>query len=130
VRWAGGPTARIVRQESNVDRVSPGGRGPDGVLGEGHGRADGTVLTENGAVSVAAVDGQRDPVGERLIGHVAGAQGLTLEAFAGQLMGSLGASTGRIATPTRSRDLVAFLASPNNITGSEHLVDGGIVKSA
>jgi NAD(P)-dependent dehydrogenase (short-subunit alcohol dehydrogenase family) len=67
-----------------------------------------------------------DPDG--LIGRLAKTQGATHEEFAAQLMGSLGASTGRISTPEEVARLVAFVASPNNITGAEYLVDGGIVK--
>jgi len=44
-------------------------------------------------------------------------------------MATLGASTGRITTPVDFARLVAFLASPNNITGAEYLIDGGTIKS-
>jgi NAD(P)-dependent dehydrogenase (short-subunit alcohol dehydrogenase family) len=39
-------------------------------------------------------------------------------------------TTGRISTPEEVARLVAFLASPTNITGDEYLIDGGMIKSA
>lgn len=63
------------------------------------------------------------------IARLAREQGHSHEDFADQLLGSLGASTGRISTPDEVARLVAFLASPNNINGSEHLIDGGIIKN-
>lgn len=63
------------------------------------------------------------------IARIAREQGVPHDAFVDQMMGSLGASTGRISTPDEVARLIAFLASPNNINGSEHLVDGGIVKN-
>jgi NAD(P)-dependent dehydrogenase (short-subunit alcohol dehydrogenase family) len=44
-------------------------------------------------------------------------------------MSSLGAATGRITTPGEVARLIAFLASPNNITGAEYLIDGGVIKN-
>jgi NAD(P)-dependent dehydrogenase (short-subunit alcohol dehydrogenase family) len=69
-----------------------------------------------------------DPDG--FIAHLAAQQGVTHDAFAKQVMGSLGASTGRLTTPEEVARLIAFAASPNNITGAEYLIDGGVVKSA
>lgn len=69
-----------------------------------------------------------DPNG--FIAHLAAKQGVAHEAFAKQLMGALGASTGRLSTPEEVARLIAFAASPNNITGAEYLIDGGVVKSA
>jgi NAD(P)-dependent dehydrogenase (short-subunit alcohol dehydrogenase family) len=69
-----------------------------------------------------------DPDG--VIAHVAKAQGLSHDAFAEQLMDSLGASTGRITTADEVARLIAFIASPNNITGVDYLIDGGTVKTA
>jgi NAD(P)-dependent dehydrogenase (short-subunit alcohol dehydrogenase family) len=69
-----------------------------------------------------------DPDG--FIAHLAAQQGATHEAFAKQLMGTLGASTGRLTTPEEVARLIAFAASSNNITGAEYLIDGGVVKSA
>jgi NAD(P)-dependent dehydrogenase (short-subunit alcohol dehydrogenase family) len=68
-----------------------------------------------------------DPDG--FIGRVAQAQGVAHDQFVEQMVGSLGASTGRISTPEEVARLVAFAASPNNITGAELLVDGGMVKN-
>jgi NAD(P)-dependent dehydrogenase (short-subunit alcohol dehydrogenase family) len=67
-----------------------------------------------------------DPNG--LIARIASEQGVSHEAFSEQLMGSLGATTGRITTPEEVARLIAFVASPNNITGAEYLIDGGVIK--
>lgn len=67
-----------------------------------------------------------DPDG--FIGRVAQEQGVSHEDFVQQMMGSLGASTGRISTPEEVARLIAFVASPNNVNGAEYLVDGGITK--
>jgi NAD(P)-dependent dehydrogenase (short-subunit alcohol dehydrogenase family) len=69
-----------------------------------------------------------DPDG--LIAHLAARQGATHDAFAKQLMDSLGASTGRLTTPEEVARLIAFAAAPNNITGAEFVIDGGVIKSA
>jgi NAD(P)-dependent dehydrogenase (short-subunit alcohol dehydrogenase family) len=42
----------------------------------------------------------------------------------------MGAATGRLTTPDEVARLIAFIATPNNITGAEYLIDGGVVKSA
>jgi NAD(P)-dependent dehydrogenase (short-subunit alcohol dehydrogenase family) len=63
------------------------------------------------------------------IARVAKEQGLSHDAFADQLKDSLGASTGRLSTPEEVARLVAFVASPNNITGAEYIIDGGVVKN-
>jgi NAD(P)-dependent dehydrogenase (short-subunit alcohol dehydrogenase family) len=68
-----------------------------------------------------------DPDG--LIARLAKTQGIEHQVFADQLMSILGASTGRITTPVEVARLVAFLASPNNITGAEYLIDGGAIKN-
>lgn len=64
-----------------------------------------------------------------LIARLAATQGTDHQAFARQLMTTLGASTGRLTTPAEVARLVAFLASPSNITGAEYLIDGGIIKN-
>jgi NAD(P)-dependent dehydrogenase (short-subunit alcohol dehydrogenase family) len=63
------------------------------------------------------------------IARIAKEQGLTHETFADQLKNNLGASTGRLSTPEEVARLVAFAASPNNITGAEYIIDGGVVKN-
>jgi NAD(P)-dependent dehydrogenase (short-subunit alcohol dehydrogenase family) len=68
-----------------------------------------------------------DPDG--FIALLAERQGLEHGAFAKQLLGNLGAATGRITTPEEVAALVAFAASPNNLTRTEILLDGGTVKS-
>jgi NAD(P)-dependent dehydrogenase (short-subunit alcohol dehydrogenase family) len=69
-----------------------------------------------------------DPDG--FIGRLARERGMAHEAFAEQVMGSLGVSTERMSTPEEVARLIAFAASPNNITGADLLIDGGVVKSA
>lgn len=69
-----------------------------------------------------------DPDG--MIARLAAAQGVEHEAFAEQLMEMVGSSTGRISTPEEVARLIAFAASPSNISGAEYLIDGGAVKSA
>jgi NAD(P)-dependent dehydrogenase (short-subunit alcohol dehydrogenase family) len=64
-----------------------------------------------------------------MIAHFARAQGVEHEAFVAGLVDSLGAATGRVSEPEEVARAIAFAASPNNITGNELLVDGGIVKS-
>lgn len=64
-----------------------------------------------------------------LIARLARTQGTSHQAFARQLMTTLGASTRRLTTPAEVARLVAFLASPSNITGAEYLIDGGIIKN-
>lgn len=64
------------------------------------------------------------------IGKVARAQGITREQFKETLLDQLGAYTGRISTPEEVARLIVFAASPNNITGSDYLIDGGMIKSA
>jgi NAD(P)-dependent dehydrogenase (short-subunit alcohol dehydrogenase family) len=68
-----------------------------------------------------------DPDG--FIARIAREQGVEHEAFAEQLISSMGSSTGRMSTPEEVARLIAFAASPNNITGAEFLIDGGVIKS-
>lgn len=69
-----------------------------------------------------------DPDG--FIGRLATAQGVAHEVFSEQVLDSLGVSTGRMTTPEEVARLIVFAASPNNITGADLLIDGGLVKSA
>ncbi|MEW9526977.1 SDR family NAD(P)-dependent oxidoreductase [Microbispora sp. NPDC049125] len=69
-----------------------------------------------------------DPDG--LIARIAREQGVPHEVLAERLLSSLSPSTGRLSTPEEVARLIAFVASPSNITGSEYLIDGGVVKSA
>jgi NAD(P)-dependent dehydrogenase (short-subunit alcohol dehydrogenase family) len=69
-----------------------------------------------------------DPDG--FVARLAAAQGVSHESFVEQAMSGLGVTTGRMSTPEEVARLIAFLASPNNITGNEYLVDGGMIKSA
>jgi NAD(P)-dependent dehydrogenase (short-subunit alcohol dehydrogenase family) len=68
-----------------------------------------------------------DPGG--MVARLADAQGLDHAVFVEQLVEGLGAATGRLSEPEEVARAIAFAASPNNITGNELLVDGGIVKN-
>jgi NAD(P)-dependent dehydrogenase (short-subunit alcohol dehydrogenase family) len=68
-----------------------------------------------------------DPDGP--IAQLAKQNGVEHHAFADQLLSDFGITTGRITTPDEVARLIAFAASPNNITGAEYLVDGGVVKN-
>lgn len=70
-----------------------------------------------------------DPNG--LGGELARAAGTDLATFLDGLPKTMGITTGRMAEPDEIAALVAFLASPcaGNITGSDYLVDGGVVKT-
>lgn len=68
-----------------------------------------------------------DPDG--MVARLATAQGLDHAEFMAQLVNGLGAATGRLSEPEEIARVIAFAASPNNITGNELLVDGGIVKN-
>jgi NAD(P)-dependent dehydrogenase (short-subunit alcohol dehydrogenase family) len=68
-----------------------------------------------------------DPDG--MVARLATAQGVDHAAFAAQLVDGLGAATGRLSEPGEIARAIAFAASPNNMTGNEMLVDGGIVKN-
>jgi NAD(P)-dependent dehydrogenase (short-subunit alcohol dehydrogenase family) len=68
-----------------------------------------------------------DPDG--FVGRLAKEQGVPHESFVEQAMSGLGVTTGRMSTPDEVARLIAFLASPNNITGNEYLIDGGMIKN-
>jgi NAD(P)-dependent dehydrogenase (short-subunit alcohol dehydrogenase family) len=68
-----------------------------------------------------------DPDGP--IARLARENGVEHQTFADQMLSTFDASTGRITTPEEVARLIAFTASPNNITGSEYLIDGGVIKS-
>lgn len=68
-----------------------------------------------------------DPDG--FVGRLAKEQGVPHDTFVEQAMSGFGVTTGRITTPEEVAQLIAFLAAPNNITGNEYLVDGGMIKN-
>ncbi|WP_037272234.1 SDR family NAD(P)-dependent oxidoreductase [Kibdelosporangium aridum] len=90
-----------------------------------------------GAEGVRAITVSPGPVStgvwtdeDGFIGKVARAQGVTREQFEQTLLSQLSASTGRVSTPAEVAQLIVFAASPNNVTGTDYLVDGGMVKTA
>jgi NAD(P)-dependent dehydrogenase (short-subunit alcohol dehydrogenase family) len=68
-----------------------------------------------------------DPDGP--ITQLAKQNGVEHQAFADQLLNDFGATTSRITTPAEVARLIASPASPNNITGADFLIDGGVVKN-
>ncbi|MFE0028110.1 oxidoreductase [Amycolatopsis sp. NPDC059021] len=66
-----------------------------------------------------------------MAGDLAREAGLDLDTFLAELPGRMGITTGRLAEPEETAALVAFLASPHaaNITGTDYLVDGGVIKT-
>ena len=97
---------------------------PGNVVAEQYGHAGVRCITISpGPVSTGVWN---DPDG--FVALLAERQGLEHRAFAKQLLGNLGAATGRITTPEEVAALVAFAASPNNLTRTEILLDGGTVK--
>ncbi|GAB3904303.1 SDR family oxidoreductase [Kibdelosporangium lantanae] len=69
-----------------------------------------------------------DPDG--FIGTVAKAQGVTLDALQQDLYAKMDMATGRVSTPEEVARLIVFAASPNNITSTDYVVDGGILRTA
>jgi NAD(P)-dependent dehydrogenase (short-subunit alcohol dehydrogenase family) len=67
-----------------------------------------------------------DPDG--FVGRLARQQGIPHDEFVAQAIGGFGLTTGRITTPEEVARLITFLAAPNNITGNEFLIDGGMIK--
>lgn len=62
----------------------------------------------------------------------AAAAGAPQDQFLGQVPTMLGMLTGRLAEPDEVAALITFLLSPvaASITGSDHRIDGGAVKTA
>ncbi|ASO20368.1 NAD(P)-dependent dehydrogenase (short-subunit alcohol dehydrogenase family) [Actinoalloteichus hoggarensis] len=65
-------------------------------------------------------------------GALADAAGVPLESLLDGLPSASGMVTGRLVEPAEIGALVAFLASPiaSSITGADHVIDGGAVKTA
>jgi NAD(P)-dependent dehydrogenase (short-subunit alcohol dehydrogenase family) len=68
-----------------------------------------------------------DPDG--FIARLAKENGVEHQTFADAMLSGAGASTGRITMPDEVARLISFAASPNNITGAEYVIDGGIIKN-
>lgn len=64
--------------------------------------------------------------------HVEAATGIPREAVVAGAPEQMGMVTGRFNEPEEVADLITFLLSPRagNITGSDHLIDGGLIRSA
>ena len=93
------------------------------------------VAEQYGAQGVRAITVSPGPVDTGVwndpngfIALVAATQGIEHETFAKEMLASLGSATGRITTPEEVAALVTFAASPNNITATEIIIDGGTVK--
>src|SRR5262249_25082023 len=68
-----------------------------------------------------------DPDG--FIARLAQVNGVGHQEMVKTFLDTLGPSTGRITTPQEAARLIAFAASPHNITGADLIVDGGIAKA-
>jgi len=94
------------------------------------------VAAQFGAQGVRAVTVSPGPVStgvwtdpDGFIGTLAKTQGVTVEALQAEALAGLGASTGRVSTPEEVARLIVFAASPNNITGHDIVIDGGVLKT-
>ncbi|MEV4570397.1 oxidoreductase [Nonomuraea sp. NPDC049419] len=63
---------------------------------------------------------------------LAGMHGVELEQFLAGLPAATGVTTGRLIEPEEVASLVAWLASPHaaSVTGADHIIDGGVIKTA
>ncbi|MEO3793487.1 oxidoreductase [Nonomuraea sp. B10E15] len=63
---------------------------------------------------------------------LAGLNGMELEQFLAALPAATGVTTGRFIEPEEIATLVTWLASPHavSVTGTDYIVDGGVVKTA
>lgn len=64
------------------------------------------------------------------IGTLAKAQGTTVEALGADLVARMDVATQRVSTPAEVARLIVFAASPNNITSTDYVIDGGILRTA
>ncbi|TCO52900.1 SDR family NAD(P)-dependent oxidoreductase [Actinocrispum wychmicini] len=64
------------------------------------------------------------------LGRIAQARGVSHQDLTDEFTKSLNIATGRVSTPDEVARLIVFAASPNNITGTDYLIDGGVLKSA
>ena len=64
-------------------------------------------------------------------GVLARASGATVEQVVAGLPAAMGITTGRLTEPEETAALIAFLASPRggNLTGTDHIADGGLLKA-
>lgn len=69
-----------------------------------------------------------DPDG--VVNRLARERGVPVEQFIEQFTAQMNPQTGRVSTPEEVARLIAFLASPNNITGADFVVDGGVLRAA
>ncbi|WP_049561642.1 SDR family NAD(P)-dependent oxidoreductase [Nonomuraea sp. SBT364] len=93
------------------------------------------ISEQFGGQGVRAITVSPGPVGtgvwtdpDGFVGRLAKARGLPQDVLTEQLIKESGVTTGLLTAPEEVARLIAFLASPVNITGSEHLIDGGMIK--
>ncbi|MDO5681712.1 MAG: SDR family oxidoreductase [Propionibacteriaceae bacterium] len=90
------------------------------------------LATELGPAGVRVLTVTPGPTRTAMWGLMAELTGLPEQAILAGLPEQMGIVTGRVTEPEEVAALITFLASPRagNITGSDHLVDGGAIRSA
>jgi NAD(P)-dependent dehydrogenase (short-subunit alcohol dehydrogenase family) len=95
------------------------------------------VAAQYGPKGVRAITVSPGPVStdvwtnpDGFIGTLAKAQGTTVEALGADLVTQMNIATQRVSTPEEVARLIVFAASPNNVTSTDYVVDGGILRTA
>lgn len=90
------------------------------------------LATELGPQGVRVLTVTPGPTRTAMWGQMAAATGLPEEVIVAHVPEQMGMVTGRITEPDEVAALITYLASPRagNITGSDHLIDGGAIRSA
>ena len=90
------------------------------------------LATELGPAGVRVVTVTPGPTRTAMWDQMAEITGLPVATIVAGVPQQMGMVTGRITEPEEVAALITFLASPwaRNITGSDHLVDGGAVRTA
>lgn len=90
------------------------------------------LATELGPQGVRVLTVTPGPVRTAMWQRMADVTGAPLEAVLGAVPEQIGMVTGRLSEPAEVADLITYLLSPRagNITGSDHLIDGGAIRSA
>jgi NAD(P)-dependent dehydrogenase (short-subunit alcohol dehydrogenase family) len=128
----------VVVNVSSISARNPGtGPGNYGVTKAALNALTKVVAAQYGPRGVRALTVSPGPVStdvwtnpDGFIGTVAKAQGTTLEALSNDLVAKMDISTGRVSTPEEVARLIVFAASPNNVTSTDYVIDGGVLKTS